>query len=213
MEWNDARRKHCMSFFEKGLRDREVALLMADHYNEPCSEHSIRSIRGRLERSGALQRGVAGSSRKVIAEMKKELVIMRGLPGSGKTRRAHFLAKSAIEEGRDVVVCSADDFFETREGYVFDPKKLGQAHAYCFNKAAKAMMRGIPLVIVDNTNTQVWEFYNYQLLGEHLGYDVQVFTEGGRSHADVRLYARRNIHGVPEIKILEMAYRWEDSQP
>lgn len=63
--------------------------------------------------------------------MNHQLILIRGLPGSGKTTMAKTLYP-------DHVLCEADQFFETDKGYIFDGSKIKEAHAYCFNKAKKA---------------------------------------------------------------------------
>lgn len=133
----------------------------------------------------------------------KKLIILRGLPGSGKSH--------AIRDMPDhTVVCSADHFFYDSLGnYRFNPSMLGEAHAECQHKALDAMAKGEPLVVIDNTNSRRWEFRLYEKMGKTFGYTVEIRTIGGQSYDDVRQYARRNIHEVPEDVILKMAYRWE----
>lgn len=132
----------------------------------------------------------------------KKLIILRGLPGSGKTH--------ALGDTDQSVVCSADHYFEKNGEYEFDPTKLGEAHMECQLKALNLMAEGQPLVVIDNTNTRHWEYKLYERMGGLFGYSVEVREVGGRSYDDVRFYAKRNKHGVPALKILEMAYRWEE---
>lgn len=133
----------------------------------------------------------------------KKLIILRGLPGSGKSRLA------LQHEG--AVICSADHHFEKEDGtYDFNPAELGRAHMLCQFKALDAMSSGAPVVVIDNTNVRHWEYLIYQRMGDVFGYQQEVLPVGGRSYDDVREYAARNVHGVPEMKILEMAYRWEE---
>jgi predicted kinase len=132
----------------------------------------------------------------------KKLIIWRGLPGSGKSFQIQNLPEHAV-------VCSADHFFDTGTAYNFDQSKLGEAHAACQLKAFNAMAEGRPLVVIDNTNSRKWEYALYEAMGKRFGYVVEVRTIGGQSVEDVRTYAERNIHNVPEEVILKMAYRWE----
>ena len=151
----------------------------------------------------------------------KKLVILRGLPGSGKTRAILEILKEhnylpalpEVDARIAEVSCSADHHFENKGDYgeyIFNPAELGRAHMLCQAKALDAMAAGKPLVIIDNTNTRHWEYYIYQRMGDHFGYEIEVRCIGGTSMEDVRKYAARNVHGVPELKILEMAYRWEE---
>ena len=62
-----------------------------------------------------------------------------------------------------VRICSADHFFETQGGkYVFKPKLIGQAHAACGASFLDALVAAVPVVVVDNTNTQMFELGAYK---------------------------------------------------
>jgi predicted kinase len=136
------------------------------------------------------------------------LVIMRGLPGSGKSTKVHSL--TSVSES--FVVCSADDYFIDRETgeYNFNPAGLAAAHAACKADALSAMASGVELVVVDNTNIQHWEYEPYIEFAKTYNYTVQIIVVGGRSESDRAIYAARNTHGVPESSIRRMAERWED---
>ena len=136
--------------------------------------------------------------------MSKRLVIMRGLPGSGKSTyvRLHYTDSESV-------VCSADDFFVQPDGeYLFNPTLLPRAHGECMVRAEVAMRHGMPLVIVDNTNTTSGEWLVYQHLAGVHGYEVELVTvfDGGLTDAEL---AARNRHGVPEVAIAAMRARWE----
>ena len=52
----------------------------------------------------------------------KELFLLRGLPGSGKSTFANFV-------WNEYAICEADKFFYDKEGnYNFDATKIKQAH-------------------------------------------------------------------------------------
>lgn len=129
----------------------------------------------------------------------KRMVIMRGPSGSGKSTYTgkHF---------PNAVVCSADHYFERSGPYNFDRNKLGAAHGYCKGKAETYLKKGAPLVVVDNTNTQLREMKPYVQLAEKYGYDVEFV----RLETPVEIAAGRNTHGVPEEAVQRMAARMED---
>jgi adenylate kinase family enzyme len=54
--------------------------------------------------------------------VKKELVLMRGLPGSGKSTKARKIA------GEVGVIYSTDDFFMIDGKYIYNPKLIGDYH-------------------------------------------------------------------------------------
>ena len=80
-----------------------------------------------------------------------KLVIMRGVPGSGKS----YKAKNLAQDGNGVVY-STDDFFEVNGKYVFDGSKIGEYHKQNQLRTAQAMKQDLPLIIVDNTNIKLW---------------------------------------------------------
>lgn len=141
------------------------------------------------------------------------MYILRGLPGSGKS----FLAEQINDKlyyarGRNAVICSADQYFCLQDGeYRFDATKLPQAHAWCQGRAYTALEMGCD-VIIDNTNTRLWEMHPYLRMAQdeigHL-FILEPDTEWAR---DVDECARRNSHGVPRESIQRMLDRWEPYQ-
>lgn len=132
----------------------------------------------------------------------KEVYVCRGLPGSGKSTWAR-------ENFPKSNIVSADDFFTHGDEYKFDPKKIPQAHQSCFRKFIRMIDRGVSPIIVDNTNTQLWEMSPYILAGESFGYTVKIFE----FHVPVKLSSVMNVHGVPESTIKRMKSGWQEALP
>lgn len=125
----------------------------------------------------------------------KEVIIVRGCPGSGKTT---FLAR----EYPAAFVCSAVNFHTDSNGqYKFFPKGVSDAHKYCQNAFLAALQNQLPLIAVDNTNIKSWEFEWYIETAEKYGYKVQVLRI---KIDDINVVAQRNIHGVPADKVVKM---------
>lgn len=144
--------------------------------------------------------------------MTKYLLILRGIPGSGKTTYANrFAKKFAGIFGRKTIRCSADNYFMCGGVYVFDKNKLGKAHKECQWNAANAMRIGIDLVIIDNTNTMISELKPYEEMAKERSYIIKYKVIGGQDEKDVELYANRNVHSVPVESIRKMANRLSDS--
>lgn len=143
----------------------------------------------------------------------KKMIVMRGLPGSGKSTEVTKIIANFCNShlGYSTVVCSADHFFLDSNGeYHFNPKMIGDAHAACKEKAQKFMNAGVDLVIIDNTNTQYWEYQPYLTMAETYNYEVEIVKVGGILPENVELYAQRNTHGVPKEAIKRMAERFQD---
>lgn len=127
---------------------------------------------------------------------------MRGLPGSGKST----LIK---EKYPNAIVCSADHFFIDGEGkYTFLPKDIGNAHAACLARAIEALKQSQSPIVIDNTNTQKWEYSKYLNLAQQYGYNVlfENLFDGGLTDEEL---AARNTHNVPLDTIHKMRKRWQ----
>jgi NEDD4-binding protein 2 len=98
---------------------------------------------------------------------KKELILMRGISGSGKST----IAKSLVGDGK---IFSTDDFFMQGNRYVFEPKNIGANHKLNQSRTEEAMKQGTSPIIIDNTNTESWEMKPYVLLADKYGYSVKI---------------------------------------
>lgn len=136
-----------------------------------------------------------------------EILIMSGPPGSGKS----FYTKRLKEQGRKIIICSADHHFidEKTDIYNFKPSEIGEAHKRCYRKFLKEAYDGAhdcgapDYLIVDNTNTQLWEITPYTMVAT--AYDIPFKVV--RFMTDPEVCAARNVHGVPADKVREMAER------
>lgn len=132
--------------------------------------------------------------------IKGDLVLLRGLPGSGKTTLGEIISKNFSSNNN---VISADDFFTDHNGtYVYDAEKIGQAHRQCELNCATLMQNGSRLIVVANTFTQKWEMNPYYEMATHYGYRVHSVVVENR-HEGV------NVHNVPMDKIEFMRERFE----
>lgn len=153
------------------------------------------------------------------------LLLIRGLPGSGKTTLAERVTPYNV---------AADDYFCKPEDtlvenmlprarrywkYQFPEEnvreEMGKAHAWCLDWTKKLMVRCLDeaprqhkIVVVHNTFTQRWEMQPYIELVEKLGYKISIASvfDGGLSNEEL---AERTLHGVPVAAIKAMRDRWE----
>lgn len=140
----------------------------------------------------------------------KVLVILRGLPGSGKS----YLARKIVEitvgcQDHHNFIYSADDYFMRRGLYQFDGSKIQDAHAFNQQRAFEAMRRGVSPVIIDNTNTQMWEMKPYAMAASQYAYIIEILEPDTPWAFNDRELFRKNIHGVPRVKLKEMLGRYE----
>lgn len=122
------------------------------------------------------------------------MVLIRGLPGSGKSSLAYEIAN--YEYGCDYF--EADMFFEDNGEYRFDASKLREAHQWCLNRTGDALFAG-KSVVVSNTFTTFEEMRQYFHLANDFGCKLVVIECTGNFGT---------IHGVPEATIERMRDRW-----
>lgn len=143
-------------------------------------------------------------------KMQRTMILLRGVPGSGKSTYAQKLMERLNSMfGLRVIKCSADDYFIDIAGnYNFDRTKLGSAHGQCKFSAAKGCRSGNDLVVIDNTNTTHKEMKPYKEIAKEYGYRVLTRVIGDLDGESIKVYAKRNIHGVSLEAIQRMADRF-----
>lgn len=132
-------------------------------------------------------------------DKKNVCIIMRGLPGSGKSYKVrellvkfggdhdhvfsadkyfdHLATEAFIQKhGRKPDPSKTRDVEELADGYrrAWHPSRLGQAHKFCYEQFCAAVDLGITPVILDNTNTMKSQFGKYFQYAEKEGYKVRI---------------------------------------
>jgi tRNA uridine 5-carbamoylmethylation protein Kti12 len=144
----------------------------------------------------------------------KRAIILRGLPGSGKS---HWVDTYLKSQGLEIATrvkqygyFSTDSLFMVDGQYQFDVSKLSQYHQRNLCGFIQALGTSEPLVICDNTNVCHWEYAAYQAAAIALGYQVKVVLVGEpKDSQHQRVCAERNRHGVPLGHIQKMAKLFE----
>lgn len=115
--------------------------------------------------------------------MEKTLIILRGIPGCGKTTLAETLSP---------YICCADDYFTDEEGnYNWNVNDIGKAHDYSRKLCKGYMIAGKDKIVVANTNTSEKEMRPYTNLAKTYGYTVFYLVVENR-------HGGTDTHGVPE---------------
>lgn len=136
------------------------------------------------------------------------VIVMRGIPGSGKSTEA----KKLVGEGR---IHSTDDVIEATCDYKMffesmfktnDFKPLSRMHSQNLKNFIQSIKEGVSPVIIDNTNIRQNEAKAYIKAALEMGIsetNIKIVDIGTNGLTAEEL-ALRNTHGVPLKKIKEM---------
>jgi predicted kinase len=133
------------------------------------------------------------------------VILMRGIPGSGKS---HLAAQLAQQHGPSSTICSADHHFAFGESYDFDTNELGYAHKKCFLKFLDALENEVETIIVDNSNC-VWRdvriYIEYAALA---AYQIRLCEPRTPWKRNPGRCTKKNVHGVPFGTIDKLAKKY-----
>jgi len=151
----------------------------------------------------------------------KEIILVRGASGAGKTsfvKSMMILAQmDAQEVPMNVIVdeISADKYFYNDKGeYVFNPKELSHAHAFCQSvtcdfvqtvgeyelESGETDVKHV--IFIHNTFTRDWEMKPYEDLAKSIGYTIRHIIVENRHESD-------SVHDVPKTSIEDQKERFE----
>ena len=129
--------------------------------------------------------------------MKQTLILIRGIPGAGKST----LAKGFQKIYPNMCHFEADQYFVTPSGsYAYDKNKIKEAHDWCKNNTKQAIQSG-QSVVVSNTFIKLWELEFYLKLATQQEINYIVIKAEGNY---------KNIHDVPEHIIKRMQDNFQE---
>ena len=126
--------------------------------------------------------------------MLKQLILVRGLPGSGKSTWVR-------ENYPGCLHLEADMFWMWEHQYIYDETISPKNHVWCADTAALAMKSGVPTVVVSNTFVSRNQMSYYIASANANGYEVVEHTCAG---------TYGSTHNVPEDTMQFMRDSWEN---
>lgn len=140
-----------------------------------------------------------------VSKPNQELIVMRGIPGAGKSTKAKSLVGQGKIHSTDDVIEAGGDYNEFFAKMIAskDFTPLSRAHSTNLKNAIASMKAGVSPVIIDNTNIKQNESKAYVVAALEMGYaDNNIkFVDIGAAGLEAAELAKRNAHGVPLDKI------------
>ncbi|KAM7113343.1 NEDD4-binding protein 2 isoform 2-T3 [Ciconia maguari] len=190
---------------EKGLFFSSPVVSNAWDSNPSLKVWGNQDRNSKLNLSQAQQPPVCHMMRKKMHLIGQVLVLLRGVPGSGKS----YLARTLLEDNPGGIILSTDDYFYKHGQYHYDPNCLEEAHDWNRKRAKEAFEMRISPIIIDNTNIQAWEMKPYVTLAQQFKYKVMFREPDTWWKFKPKELERRNIHGVSKEKIKRMLEQYE----
>jgi len=146
----------------------------------------------------------------------KLVIILRGLPGTGKTYIANeYLSHigDVFDPRPEVPILSSDDFFIKEGVFHFDKDKLGEAHKWNFERFKEEIGKETPFIIVDNTNIKNFHYYHYLDYAQRNNYLVLITIVPDNNKSNREL-STLNIHGVTQetIRRMRSSFEWKTEE-
>jgi len=143
----------------------------------------------------------------------KLCIILRGLPGTGKSFIAEKYLKylsHAFESLPTPVILSSDDYFLTNKVYTFDKDKIQEAHKWNWERFRKHVEDNQPLIIIDNTNIKKFHYAHYLDYATRHNY-ITLIVLVPHNESTNRELSERNIHNVDQetIRRMRKSFEWE----
>ncbi|KAL2936065.1 YLP motif-containing protein 1 [Bienertia sinuspersici] len=162
------------------------------------------------------------------------VIILRGLPGSGKSYLAKMLRDLEVEHGGNAPrIHSMDDYFMTEVEKIEENESLKSSARgkkstmkkvleYCYEPEMEEAYRSSMLkafkktleegaftfVIVDDRNLRVADFAQFWATAKRSGYEVYLLEAPYKDPAGC---TARNVHGFTQADVEKMAAQWEDA--
>lgn len=140
----------------------------------------------------------------------KDLILLRGLPGSGKTRLA---AELAAKTAGAIVVTTDTPIAGVNEPFL-SPYRMGIAYELACGDTLRAAAGSAPRIIVDHTNATNWEMGAFARIGVQRGYSVFVqepATPWAKDPDECYLHSPQS--GLTREDMRDLAASWEDTLP
>ena len=198
----------------KGVSRQEYEQYMR-YRQEKQKQHALEEAerRRRLEdqrrKQNEADRARGGGSSKKSGGSVKGLIVLRGLPGSGKTT----LAKKLAQRSKNARICTEDRYHwsgkEDGVGeYKFQPQLVFLAREWCTKEIRECIQSNVNLIILDNHNARISMYEDHiQYAVEH-GYRFRII-EFVATASLIDKYRARSYKKFPREVYVKLLKLWE----
>ena len=135
--------------------------------------------------------------------MNKIAVILRGVPGSGKSSFVNLLRQAS----KDIVTHAVDDLHVDSSGnFLWDEENQSRLYTLNFANFVKSCAEGTVVIICDAINIEIKDFEKYADIAKKFDYQVYVVTPDQPLPS---LSTKRNKHHTSSTQAKEMYKRWQ----
>lgn len=139
----------------------------------------------------------------------KYIIVMKGLPGSGKSFLAKKILDEATENGLTCRIHATDDQFMEGGVYKFSTSKFPAAHNANIKLARASAEEGIEIIVIDNINLTSGEIRPYAEIAKEFDYIVRFMEPKTKWANDIEELKKKNVHGVPQESYDRMLKRYQ----
>lgn len=133
----------------------------------------------------------------------KIAIIMRGVPGSGKSTFVNMIKTLP----GSVSIHAVDDLHTDRNGnFLWDEENAERLYTLNFANFVKSCESQVEFIVCDAINIEVDSFQKYVDIAEQYGYCVYVVCSNPPTPAES---TKRNKHHTSSLQAREMYQRWE----
>ncbi len=145
-----------------------------------------------------------------VLDYDKKMIIVRGLPGSGKTYLTNFLYKYK----KNTVILNNDDIWTDRNGnYLYTNKEWFRiGNEISIVKCRNACQKNFENVVIDNPNTTWKEIEPYLALAKEYDYNVEVLEPNNEWSKDSDKCLNKTLHSIPKEVIDKHVKIWTSNE-
>lgn len=140
---------------------------------------------------------------------KKQLIIIRGVPGSGKKNLVYHLENN-INDKKEFTIISSQYYYYSNNKYIFDRKNINESYSYSFKNYIDALVDKIHRIYIINNNNKSWMYENYIKLAKEYNYDIKIVEIMCPDKQHLYYFNTRSKHNPPMSYSKHIFSDWDE---